>query len=1129
MKFLLKSKNWIEQIRRFLYLKRGVLAIFIVLFLSAVGIQSAMSFTLISTAVDEQRNQLAFLARNEARLIEAVANFDQQYSQKDHAEGNIGATLSQVFDAYKLTMAPDQKVDVVLVRRLNGRFRYLARDGRLLNNATWSAEGQTGRDLINTAFHDKAGTIISQDHRGVIVLAAFERIPLLSLAIIVKIDMEDIRQPYINSAFFNGGIILGILLIGTIIVVLFQKLHVTQLKEKEQDIALAKRVTQFILWEFDLKSGEIRLSDADQKYLGVKSNSKKLTFEDYLNLVHINDKHVFSTAVQAVKNGAKTYNVDYRLNLPNGETRYFIDRGEVFLDEKGMPRLLKSALFDISDDNWAKKVLQDKKNELQQILDATSQGIYGVDSSGNCTFINKTATRQLRYGNPEFVLGRNMHDLIHHTSSDGSLLSILDCNIFKAHRDGVRTHSRKTLLWNADGNSFWAEVWSNPIYQDGNIQGSIVTIQNIDKRMKVETALQDSQALLEAVFNAIPLWVSVKDREYRYLMVNQQTLMDTGLTTEDYLGTHTTSLPLDNEEMQRNYSRDLEVFKTEKKLVTENVTHRLPDGMDHVFRHIKVPFKNEHGEVKGIVTVSLDMTEIRAKEEKLLEDQRLIEAVFDTVPIGIFLKDEKEVYALTNKKLGEMHEFPHMEMVGKTYRELNLCTEIENVRIENEDRKLLNSGEVLHRPRVSDLLKNGKRGWRRVTKSPLFDQKGNIKGLVGAAMDITDLVEAEEELLSHRATLQMAQEISQIGILDWDLTTGSMAWTEEISKIFGNNNDSNQGDIDAFLDTVHPDDRSLVFESIQNAIKEGEPYDITHRVQHSGGEIRYVREKARVYKDETGKAIRVLGVMEDITDYTLTERELKESSDKLLQSNEEMKDFLAIASHDLQEPLRKTLIFSDRLSLSLKDNDNTAVHKYLNGMQKSTMHMSKLTDSLASYYQLTFNKNQSHRSINLSLIIDDIIKRMEPIIEDIGVQFEINEMPVIKGDQEQIRLLLFHLIENSIRFRKPDSPLLIKIYQTGFANKPALELTSNDYTDEKFVRIHISDNGIGFKQQYAEKIFKIFERLHGHRKEGGTGIGLALCRKIVDRHGGSIQAESIIGKGAEFQIILPRDYNHTIN
>lgn len=250
----------------------------------------------------------------------------------------------------------------------------------------------------------------------------------------------------------------------------------------------------------------------------------------------------------------------------------------------------------------------------------------------------------------------------------------------------------------------------------------------------------------------------------------------------------------------------------------------------------------------------------------------------------------------------------------------------------------------------------------------------------------------------------------------------------------------------------------------------------------------------------------ILLAIEDVTELRLTDARLAEQRRELQRSNAALDEFASVASHDLQEPLRKILSFGDRLNTSAGPALNGDARQALERMLSAAARMRTLINDLLTYSQVS-TRVQRFVSTDLERIAREVIADLETVIADAGGRVEVGALPVIDADELQMRQLLQNLLGNALKYRRRDTP-------------PVVRLSCSSRRGQQCT-ITVTDNGIGFNEEYAEKIFKMFTRLHGRAQYDGSGIGLAICRKIVERHGGNIAATSTAGQGATFTVTLP--------
>jgi len=262
--------------------------------------------------------------------------------------------------------------------------------------------------------------------------------------------------------------------------------------------------------------------------------------------------------------------------------------------------------------------------------------------------------------------------------------------------------------------------------------------------------------------------------------------------------------------------------------------------------------------------------------------------------------------------------------------------------------------------------------------------------------------------------------------------------------------------------------------------------------------------------NENGKVVGSVVVFKDITARKRVEETLARKASELARSNAELEQFAFVASHDLQEPLRKIQAFGDRLKVKCETFESTEIKDYLDRMQSAAARMRNLINDLLAFSRV-IRSSEPFVQVDLGVVTKEVLGDLEVRIERSGAKLEVETLTTIDADPMQMRQLMLNLISNALKFQPSGGTPVVKV--------SARTLTA--VSGEKLCELTVQDNGIGFDEKYLDKIFAVFQRLHGRSEYEGTGVGLAVCRRIVDRHHGSILARSQPGKGATFIVTLP--------
>lgn len=383
--------------------------------------------------------------------------------------------------------------------------------------------------------------------------------------------------------------------------------------------------------------------------------------------------------------------------------------------------------------------------------------------------------------------------------------------------------------------------------------------------------------------------------------------------------------------------------------------------------------------------------------------------------------------------------------------------------------------------------------------------------------DITNRKIAEAQIQQSNERFEIITRATNDAIWDYDVEKDKLFWGQGFYSLFGYNPHEIKPNFPLLISLIHPDDREQVVAKIQGYMSgsiASETWDEEYRFLKATGEYAFVSDKAIFIRNEKGQVLRALGAMSDIShrkEYESSLEDLNQELEKKVKelaiSNQELEQFAYVASHDLQEPLRMVTGFLTQLEKKYHGYLDEKAHQYIYYATDGAKRMRQIILDLLDFSRIGKQKEKS-TALNLNRLVEETITLNRNLLEEKKAKVILNNLPVISSYHSPLRQVFQNLITNAVKYSKPDLPPTIRIWATD---------------EETEWKIAIEDNGIGIAQEYHERIFIIFQRLHKREDYGGTGIGLAVVKKIVENLGGAIWVESTPGEGSTFYFTLPKN------
>ncbi|MCF2487849.1 PAS domain-containing protein [Dyadobacter sp. CY347] len=563
------------------------------------------------------------------------------------------------------------------------------------------------------------------------------------------------------------------------------------------------------------------------------------------------------------------------------------------------------------------------------------------------------------------------------------------------------------------------------------------------------------------------------------------------------------------------------------------------------FNFVYQPLVEETGEISGIFVVATEVTQqVLAKHRLERSENQFRTLVTQSQFAKAIVKGPEFVISIANEAMlkslwgRQLHE-----VAGQ--RLFDVFPELEDQNLGKILRNAYQTGK-LYRDSEASMIIAGANGptehYVDFQYAPIVETDDEVSGIMISLNDVTEKVRFRKQISEAAERLSLATDGTQLATWDLDLNTKHIIYSGRLATIFGFEETATLTH-KQMRDLVHPEDRRAVVEKAFEIALQTGTYYYEARIVHPDQTIHWIRTQGKILYDEHHRPHRMLGTMMDITDRKEDELALKISEDKyrtladelesqvqlrtkeltianseLVKTNMELAQFAYVASHDLQEPLRKIQTFATRILETENENLSPRGQDYFQRMQASSTRMQQLIVDLLAFSRA--NAVEKHfEETDLNDVLHNVKEQLGDLIHQANAEIISDELPVWHIIEYQFEQLFTNLIANAIKFTKTDTNPVI-IIRSGHISGELIALNGAE-ANRTYQYLSFSDNGIGFEPQFKDRIFQVFQRLHNRSTYEGTGIGLAICKKIVENHKGLIDAIGKPGLGSTFIIYLP--------
>jgi PAS domain S-box-containing protein len=874
--------------------------------------------------------------------------------------------------------------------------------------------------------------------------------------------------------------------------------------------------------------GSLRVNKAFCEILGYTEN--ELKEKKWMDITHPDDVNLSQSYVDLLLNRKK--------ESVRFEKRYIHKQGRIVwtdisitleMDPSGNPLHFITAIIDITASKESEKSLEDERNLLRTLIDLLPVYIFVKDRESRFLVANKACATLMGATYSQELIGKTDSDFYQSEAADNfrtDELRVFEGNtIIDKLEDGFSPSGvpRSLLTTKVPRRN-----------QKGEIVGLVGASYDITDRKQVEEAIR----IKNLVFDGSIAANSISDTSGIIREANESFLRIWGYASKNEVIGKPISEFIDNPEDGLKIITSL----NETGQWEGDYRARKKDGKTFIARSLATVVRDETGKLIGYQSSVVDFTESKKAEEELTRSEQRYRSLLENLNAGVVVHAPDTSIILNNKRASELLGLSDDQLRGKKSIDPNWKflkdddqtlshNEYPVMRILSTGKPFSNMLAGVFRPLTKDVV------WLMINGFPVHDQHNAITEIIISFIEITSLKAAEfkirqlnedlekrviertMELEKSKKLLDETGVLAKVGGWEIDLKTNTLNWSDATYKIHEVEPDFDLN-LDKAVNFYAPESIPIITSLVDRLIKTGEPFDEELEFITVKKNRIWVRAVGEAYR-ENGEIVRIGGVFQDINSRKHIENEIKKHRDNLEEivkertkeldtaiedlkhSNQELEQFAYVASHDLQEPLRMVSSYTQLLERRYKDQLDQDAKDFIHFAVDGATRMQRLINDLLDFSRVT-TRGKSFVKADLSFLLGQALANMQNKISETNAVVTCEDLPFAYCDESQIVRLFQNLIENAIKFRENNTP----------------EIQIKSVIENDKVIISVSDNGIGIDKIYTERVFTIFQRLHNKTDYPGTGIGLAICKRTVERHGGKIWFESELGKGTTFYFTL---------
>ncbi len=815
---------------------------------------------------------------------------------------------------------------------------------------------------------------------------------------------------------------------------------------------------------------------------------RELQGRRFADLISSADLDCFQSFLRRVLAGDAWHECETTLLKPDGSQLFAVIQGRQMVQA----REVVVFITDITGRRAAELALKESEQKYKDVADRLAEGVFEADAGGNVTYANQKVMSSLGLNEDDLKNGLAVFDVI----APSSLAQAKERlgKVLKKEDVGVGEYT----LVKRDGTTFPALVHSLAIVREGKVVGVRGILIDISERKRAETALEDSERKYRELTELLGVGIFEADAAGLLTYSNQKGLTLFGLSEDDLkdgLPLFDVVTPRDQDTARTNFIR---VLRREDIGPVEYLV-RKKDGTPFPVLTHSSPILRE-GRAVGVRGIVVDISELKRAEQALKESERRYRELTDLLDEAVFEMDLRGKFTYANRK--------GLSSLGINEQDLERGLTVFDIiaprDLELAKNRLARTLERQDTGAVEFLIvrKDGTT-FPALTHGSAIVRDDEVVGIRGVVFDISDLKKAEHALRESEQRFRTLLTSLHEGIWVLDKDDRTTFVNPRMAEMLGTTEEEMIGkSVYEFNDEEWKKITAAKMERRRQGVREQLEGELVRR---DGGRVYALLETSPIL-DDNGNYVGSIAGVQDITERKLGEERLKQTLAELDRSNKELEQFAYVTSHDLREPLRMMTSFAQSLEKRYKGRLDGAADEYIHFIVDGASRMQRLIDDILVYSRVG-TRGLPFGPVEMDKVLQEVLLNLKATIDETQARITSDPLPVLQGDPTQMQQVLQNLVGNALKFHRDGEP-------------PTVHISAAQ--QDKDWHFTVKDNGIGMDPELFGRLFVLFQRLHPPDKYPGTGVGLAVTKKIVERHGGRIWVESQPGSGSTFHFSLPK-------